>query len=148
VLLEAQRVHFAGSWGGVKWKRAGGEEGELTSWEISRSGWLSEEWMQGEDDDRERDEGDGREVASAPAGGGETAGRVRGRVVAGGQAAVDVLAGGERHVAAGRVFVEPEPPVAHVEGGGRGRRRAGAERHSPRISTLGLKNEARSNSTT
>ena len=37
-----------------------------------------------------------------------------GGVVAGGLAAVDVLAGGEGHMAAGRVFVEPEPPVAHL----------------------------------
>lgn len=37
----------------MKWKRGGSGETVLTSWEISRSGWLSEEWRQGEDDDRD-----------------------------------------------------------------------------------------------
>lgn len=69
------------------------------------------------DDDRGGERGMkayGREVASAPTGGGETGGGVRGGVVAGGLAAVDVLAGGESDMATGGVFVEPEPPVAHL----------------------------------
>lgn len=60
---------------------------------------------------------DGREVASAPAGGGDTGRGVCSGVVAGGLATVDVLAGCEGHVAAGRVFVEPEPAVAHWRAG-------------------------------
>lgn len=57
----------------------------------------------------------GREVPPALAGGGDTGGRMRSGVVAGGLATVDVLAAGEGQMAAGGMFVEPQLPMTHLQ---------------------------------
>ena len=57
----------------------------------------------------------GREVSPTLTGGSNASGRVCGRVVAGGLAAVDVLTGGESQVATEGVFIEPQLPMTHLE---------------------------------
>jgi len=56
-----------------------------------------------------------REEPPTSAGWGDTRGRVCGGVVAGGQTAVDVLAGGEGEMTTGGMFIEPQLPMTHLE---------------------------------
>ena len=58
----------------------------------------------------------GREVSPTMAGGSDASGRVCGRVVAGGLAAVHVLTAGESQMATGGMFIEPQLPVTHLPG--------------------------------
>lgn len=102
----------------VKWKQSGSEEIVLTSREINRSGWLSEEWMQDEgrrSAARGGMEWYGREVPPTLAGGGKTGGRMCSRVVAVGPTAIDVLTAGEGQMATGGMFVEPQLPMTHLQ---------------------------------
>ena len=101
----------------VKWKQSESEEIVLTSWEINRSGWLSEEWMRGEERRsavRRGMEWYEREVPSTLAGGRNTSGRMCSRVVAVGPTAINVLTAGESQMATGGMFVEPQLPMTHL----------------------------------
>lgn len=57
----------------------------------------------------------GREVPPTLTGGGNTSGRMCGRVMAGGLAAIHVLTAGESQMAAGGMFIEPQLPMTHLQ---------------------------------